>query len=282
MRQNKLPVVSVIIPTRNSLRTIEQNLKSIKAQTYPKKEIIVVDQESKDGTIGIAKKYADHILTAKADVFYSAPPVSRNIGARASKGKYLLHMDSDMQLTPGILKECVDLLENNPDVLALKIHEKDIGEGFWSQAKMLERKCYVGYDAIEAARFIRRDIFFKLGGYDESLRSAEDWDMSERIRKIGQIGVAKSIINHHLGRMRYFYQVKKKFDYGLTLESMLQKHRFTMSRNLRMVFRSAYFKNWRLFIKNPLATIGFIILRTSELIAYAAGMIWARLNKIKI
>lgn len=275
-------MVSVIIPTRNSIRTIEIAIKSFLKQTYPNKEFIVVDQESKDGTVEIAKKYGAKVLTAKADVFYSAPPVSRNIGSKASKGKYLLHMDSDMELSPGLLEECVEIMQANPKVLGLKIHEKDIGEGFWSQAKMLERRCYVGYDAIEAARFIRRDIFFQLGGYDESLRSAEDWDMSQRIAALGQISAAKSIIHHHVGRMRFFYQVKKKFDYGLTLESMLQKHKFTMSKNLQMVFRSAYLKNWKLFIQNPLAAVGFLILRTSELSAYVAGLFWARTRKIKV
>lgn len=206
---NIKPLVSIIIPTRNSSRTIEAALESIKKQSYPNIEIIVIDQQSIDSTLSVVKKYTKKINTTEGDKFYSAPPVSRNIGSRNSKGKYLLHMDSDMELSKNVISEAVDTFEKNPEILALKIHEKDKGMGFWSRAKMLERKFYVGYDPIEAARFIRRDIYFKLNGYDEQLRSGEDWDLSQRIGKIGKITDIKSFIYHNLGRMTYFYQVKK-------------------------------------------------------------------------
>lgn len=279
---SSLPLVSVIIPTRNSIKTIELSLKSIHRQTYRSKEIIVVDQESTDGTIEVAKKYADKVLTAKADKFYSAPPISRNIGAKASYGKYLLHLDSDMEPEPTVLEQGVKIFESNPEILALKIHERDIGEGFWSRAKILERKCYIGYDAIEAARFIRRDVFFKLGGYDESLRSAEDWDMSKRIQQIGQIGVVSSFINHHLGKLKFFNQVKKKFNYGLTLDIFLKKHGFNLEKEFKMVFRIVYLSNIKLFLQDPIGTVGFIILRPAELIAYLSGLLWAKFTKIKV
>lgn len=281
-KKTLLPLVSVIIPTRNSIRTVELALKSVRNQTYPKREVIVVDQQSTDGTLEIAKKYANKVFTTRPDKFYSAPPVSRNLGAKHSKGKYLLHMDSDMELTPKVLEECVNIIENNSEILALKIHEQDIGEGFWSRAKILERKCYIGYDAIEAARFMRRSIFEKLGGYDERLRSSEDWDMSKRIQKEGAIGTIPSFIKHHLGKLKYFNQVKKKFNYGLTLDIVLKKHGFNFKKEFQMVFRIVYFKNILLFLKNPLDTLGFLILRSSELFAYLSGLMWAKIKKIEL
>lgn len=278
----KKPLVSVIIPTRNSKRTIELVLKSIKSQTYPNIESIVVDQHSSDGTIEVAKKYAKRVLFTKPDKFYSAPPVSRNLGARKSQGKYIYHIDSDMELGPTVVEECVKLMEKDPKIKAIKIHERDKGAGFWSRAKALERKFYVGYGAIEAARFLRRKIFFDLGGYDESLRSSEDWDMSQRIAKISKIGTIRPFITHHLGRMSYFYQIKKKFGYGLTLERIIKKHKISAKQQLALIFRSTYFKNWKLFVKDPVGSLGFLILRTSEIGAYIAGMVWARIAKIKL
>ncbi|EKD90383.1 MAG: beta-1,3-galactosyltransferase [uncultured bacterium] len=280
-KASKLPLVSVIIPTRNSIRTIEEALKSIKSQTYPKIEIIIVDQFSSDNTLNIAKKFTNKIYKIKGDKFYSAPPVSRNLGAKNSKGKYLLHMDSDMQLSKKVVEECVNKLERNSNLLALKIHEEDIGTGFWSRAKMLERKFYVGFDLIEAARFIRRNVFLKLNGYDEQLRSGEDWDLSQRIEKIGKISDIENKIVHNLGKMNYIYQVKKKFNYGLTLNQILKKHNFTPSKDIAMIFRSTYFKNPKLFITDPIGTLGFIILRPSELIAYLIGIFWAKFFKTK-
>jgi glycosyltransferase, family 2 len=61
MQQNKSPLVSVIIPTYNSARTLETTLKSVKDQTYPNIEMIVVDNQSKDTTRQIAEKYADAV-----------------------------------------------------------------------------------------------------------------------------------------------------------------------------------------------------------------------------
>lgn len=280
--KNKLPLVSVIIPTRNSKRTIETSLKSVKKQTYQNIELIVVDQESADGTLDIAKKYTQKIYTNHPDKFYSAPPVSRNMGVKHSKGKYLLHMDSDMELTPKVIEEAVAVFKNNPQILALKIHEKDVGNGFWSRAKMLERKCYIGYDAIEAARFFRRDIFLKLKGYDEKLRSSEDWDMSKRVQKVGQISEIQAHINHHLGNLKYFNQVKKKFNYGLTLDFFLKKHGFDFKKEFKFVFRIVYLKNIKLFLSDPIGTVGFLILRPSELAAYLAGLTYAKIKKVKI
>ena len=59
MQQNKSPLVSVIIPTYNSARTLETTLKSVKDQTYPNIEMIVVDIQSKDTTRQIAEKLWD-------------------------------------------------------------------------------------------------------------------------------------------------------------------------------------------------------------------------------
>ncbi len=278
------PLVSVIIPTRNSIRTIETCLKAIKKQKYENLEIIVVDQESEDGTQQIAKKYTNKVLVTKGDKFYSAPPVSRNMGAKISHGKYLLHIDSDMELTPLIISKGVEIFESNPDILGLKIHEKDIGEGFWSRAKLLERKCYIGYDAIEAARFFRREIFFSLGGYDENLRSSEDWDMSKRVNAMGKIDSIPMpfFTKHHLGKLKYFAQIKKKFNYGLTLNTFLKKHGFNLKKEFKMVFRIVYFRNILLFLKDPIGTLGFLILRPSELAAYFTGLIWSKIRKVKL
>lgn len=284
MNRKKIPLVSIIIPTRNSEKTIGISLRAIKNQTYSNLEIIVVDQQSQDKTLPIAKKYTSKIFTTHADKFYSAPPISRNLGAKNSKGKYLLHIDSDMELTPKVISEGVKIFENNLEILALKIHEKDIGSGFWSNAKMLERKCYIGYDAIEAARFFRREVFFRLGGYDENLRSSEDWDMSKRVNAVGQIDSIQLpfITKHHLGKLSYFAQVRKKFNYGLTLDLLFKKHGFKFKKEFHLVFRVVYLRNLKLFIQDPVGTLGFLILRPSELAAYFAGLTWSKIKRVNL
>jgi len=89
-----LPLVSFIIPALNSSRTIDRCLNSIVSQRYPRLEVIVVDNGSKDETLNIASKYADVILERpKGTVGYL-----RQEGVQASKGEILGIFDSDIYL----------------------------------------------------------------------------------------------------------------------------------------------------------------------------------------
>ena len=80
------PLVSVIIPTRNSEGTIEICLKSINNQTYRNVEVIVVDNNSQDRTKEIAQKYVDR-------VYNKAPerPTQRNFGSEKGGDEYLFY-----------------------------------------------------------------------------------------------------------------------------------------------------------------------------------------------
>ena len=71
-----------------------------------------------------------------------------------------------MILQPGVVREAVEQVEG---ASAVVVPEVSIGEGFWSRVKALERSCYLGDDTIEAARYVRRDVFERIGGYDEEI-----------------------------------------------------------------------------------------------------------------
>ena len=127
----KSPLVSVIVPCKNSSQFIAQCLESIKNQTYKNIEIIVVDNNSTDNTKEIARKYTKL-------VFNKGPERStqRNFGAKESKGEYLLFIDSDMILTRKVVEECVGKIDQSAK--AIIIPEISIGEGFWIDAGKLE------------------------------------------------------------------------------------------------------------------------------------------------
>lgn len=214
------PLVSVIIPTKNSARTLEKCLESIKNQTYKNLEIIVVDNNSTDNTKEIARRFTDKIFN-----FGPERSVQRNFGAKESKGKYLLIHDSDIYFHLDSVRECVELIENN-DCQAVILPEKSIGEGFWTKVKAFERSFYVGNDYIEAARFFDKDIYDKIGGYDELLTGPEDWDLTVRFRKAGyKICRTKNFLEHDEGRLSFFGSTKKKKYYAINMfEKYAQKH----------------------------------------------------------
>ena len=186
-------LVSVIVPTRNSEKTMEMCLGSIRRQTYPNVEIVIVDAYSCDGTRKIAEKYDPRIVTSRA---YRSE--ARNIGVRESRGDFLLFVDSDMELGPSVVQGCVEKSEKHYD--ALVIPEVSSGTGFWAQCKALEKSCYLGDDTIEAARFFKRSVFQGIGGYDPELEAGEDWDLNQRIMKAGRrIGRTNTFIKHNEG-----------------------------------------------------------------------------------
>lgn len=258
-------MVSIIIPTYNSAVDIERCLHSARKQTHRRQEIIVVDNYSRDVTREIAKKYAEvytHGLERSNQ---------RNFGAAKAKGDFLLFIDSDMELMPEVIKECLnEALSRNID--AIVIPEVSVGEGFWARCKALERSCYLNDSLIEAPRFFKRETFLKFNGYDESLVGPEDWDLPLRMKKAGfSFSRVKTLIIHHEGRLTLWRTVRKKYLYGFTFSRYIKKHKKEAVRQI--LFRTSFLRNYKLLLRNPLLTLGFIVMKSCEFIAGASGMI---------
>lgn len=266
----KLPLVSVIVPTRNSAGTLATCLESIRKQSYPKIEPIVVDNFSTDSTCGIATSFAAR--------FYRTGPersAQRNEGARQSKGVYLTFIDSDMELQPRVIEDCVRKADEG--YTAIIIPEISKGEGFWSRCRSLEKLCYIGDDDIEAARFFRRDVFFQHGGYDERIAGGgEDWDLPQRIRnRGGKVARIEARILHNEGRLELGTCLAKKYYYGKTIGIYRKKHPELARRQLWPV-RPALIRNWRLFLLDPLHGCGLVILKGAEFTAGGFGYLTSR------
>ena len=271
---NQQELVSIVIPTRNSSKYLEVVLESIRNQTYRNIEIIVVDNNSTDNTKEIARKYTDK-------VYNKGPERSsqKNFGAKMAKGKYILFLDSDCELTKNVVAECVDLCEKKYDGIMIPMEHKT--SGFWGMSKKLERKCYIGDDDLEAPWFLKRSIFFKVNGFDENLIAAEDWDLARKLKEKGYcLGRNKSYMYHNLGKLDFFREIRKKYYYGKNFINYLNKRPKGISKQLPF-FRKAYLKKWKLLLSHPLYTFGFMFLKLCESIAVLAGILTAEKNIIK-
>jgi glycosyltransferase involved in cell wall biosynthesis len=261
-------LVSVIVPTRNSSRTIEACLKSIRAQLYQPVELVVVDNKSTDQTLEIAGRHADVIET-----FGPERSAQRNRGARLSAGGYLLFIDSDMTLSPRVVGDCVDAVRLK-GARAVVIPEVSIGEGFLARCRALERSSYSGDDTVEAARFFPRAVFEASGGFDENLTGPEDWDLSMRIAGGRRLPRAASHISHDEGRLRLGAVLLKKRYYAASSLTYWRKHGRSTIRQANLVFRPAFLRNWRHFLRHPMLTAGVLSLKSME----AAALIWGLLE----
>lgn len=257
------PLVTVIIPTKNSSKTLFPCLESVKNQDYKNIEIIVVDNFSTDNTLEIAKEYTNKVYT-----FSPERSSQINYGVQNSAGKYIYRVDSDFLLEPQIITEAVSAAELN-DYAAILIHNtSDPSVSFWAKVRKFERDMYDSDDLNVAVRFIRKDAFLSVGGFDSRLVWGEDYDLHNRIiekYKIGRIR-AKEL---HLGEYKSISQIARvNYYYGKTAALFLEKNR---SKGLRQInpIRRTYIKHYKKFFSHPHLAVGFIVY---QVVRYSSGI----------
>ncbi len=261
VNSKKQPLVSVIVPTKNSSEFLAACLQSVKAQTYKHIELIVVDNFSRDDTLAIAKKYADQS--------YQKGPercAQRNYGASKSKGVYIVFIDSDMELSPTVVADCVSAITTK-SAAGVIIPEESFGNGFWAQCKKLEKSFYIGVDWIEAARFFAKKTFVSAGQYNQSLISGEDWDLSNRIKQSGPLARIQGKIYHNEGSPTLRSLVNKKSFYAAKMHDYITANPKTNARkeSLRVVHRfGLYLSHPIKLFRNPLCGLGMLFMKMCE------------------
>jgi glycosyltransferase involved in cell wall biosynthesis len=178
------PLVSVVITTKNEEKNIRNCLKSIKLQTWPNIEVIVVDNNSTDRTQAVAAYYTDKVFTKGPE-----RSAQRNFGmVEMAKGVYVIYIDADMILSPILIESCVGHMRK-ADAVALHVPEIVLGKNYFSRVRRFERSFYDG-TSIDGARFFHRESFIRVGGFDERLfakGSGEDWDIDKLMKQLGRI-----------------------------------------------------------------------------------------------
>jgi glycosyltransferase involved in cell wall biosynthesis len=185
------PTVSVILPTYNPGISIRDAVQSILCQKVGLELIVVDDGSSVDVSALIGPDVKKVKMIRQANKGVSA---ARNSGVREAQGFYLSFLDDDDTWTPTALKERIKCIEDYPGaagVISVPISYNssgqlspriEIGDLEIGQSKILQRWEYcrlqqkMGYFLIQGS-LIRRDIFHKVGGFDEELFSSEDQDL---------------------------------------------------------------------------------------------------------
>jgi len=216
-------LVSIVIPTRNEERNIEDCLKSIEEQSYPRDsvEVLVVDKDSPDKTREIAGQYADRVYNIE-DYKGDARSYQRNFGVKKAQGNYVIILDADMRLGDRLLEQCIKKINSDPSLIGLYIPELIVGDSYWCEVRRFERSFY-NATVVDAFRFIRREDFLAVGGFDENLFAAEDWDLDKRIKERGRIGIIDEPLFHDEGEFKIWDYVKKKAYYSQNFDKYFEK-----------------------------------------------------------
>jgi len=127
---------SIIVPAYNSQNTLEECLKAIRASHFKDFELIATDDGSSDGTLSIARKFADKVIEHKSNLGRSK---ARNAGIRSSQGDILVFVDSDVVIRPDSIEKIVRYFSEHPDVDGLSglLSKEHPHKNFFSQYKNL-------------------------------------------------------------------------------------------------------------------------------------------------
>ena len=149
-------LVSVTIPTFNSEKTLEKTLEKVKNQTYKNIEIIIIDSYSKDKTLEIARKFNVKIVMCKGKLLEA-----RIVGAKKSKGAYVLLLDSDQILEKTSIERAVEKMK---DYDYLWFYERSYNkEKFLPSLYDADRILVQKYleEGVVLPRFFKRDLLLK-------------------------------------------------------------------------------------------------------------------------
>jgi glycosyltransferase involved in cell wall biosynthesis len=184
--------VSVIIPTKNRCALLRETLASVAAQTYPHWEAVVVDDGSTDGTVALVQSLMekDHrVRYIRREHRPKGAPACRNIGAAAAQGKYVIFLDGDDLLASWCLEKRVEVMQLNSGVdfaiFQTKIFHNTVGDN--------DLLFNLPTEENDLDRFIRGDTVWqtagpiwlksslkRIGQWDESARSWQDWEFHVR------------------------------------------------------------------------------------------------------
>ena len=232
--KNNLPLVSTIIPCRNEEKFIGMCLDSIIANDYPKDrlEVLVVDGMSEDGTKKIIEIYEKQYQYIN---FLENPkkitPFAFNIGIKNSKGEVIMIMGAHTAYEKDYISKCIKYLrEYDADniggiMLSLPRNDSLIGKAI---AIALSNKFCVGSsrfrtgtkDVIEVDTVFggcyKREVFDKIGLFNEELVSTQDMEFNLRLKKAGgKIILHPEIISYYYTRSDFKSYCKNNFRNGM-------------------------------------------------------------------
>jgi glycosyltransferase involved in cell wall biosynthesis len=205
-----MKLVSIITPSYNQAKYLEQTILSVLGQDYPNIEYIVIDGGSTDDSEQVIRKYMDRLAywISEKD---SGQAEAINKGFRRARGEIVAWLNSDDYYLPNIVSSVVKAFEENPDVvmaygdmLAVDENGRTINALKYKQLSLQDLLCFqiIGQPSV----FIRRTVLEKTGGLDTTFHYLLDHHLWIRIAQQGKI----LHVNQTWSAARYHAEAKNR------------------------------------------------------------------------
>ncbi len=243
------PRLSVVTPSLNQGRFLEQTIRSVLLQGYPELEYVIIDGGSTDASVEVIRKYEDHLAywTSEPDRGQSH---AVNKGFAKTTGQIMCWLNSDDFYMPGALGAVAESLADGGGNLAVVGHALKVGadgrlicklEGRYEDLARLLR-FWRGYQMHQSSIFWRREVFEQVGFLDESQRLIMDFDYWVRIaRRFGFTNIDQTLScdTYHAaaktgdGYAEYHRELRRQASrfWGTPLSATYWRLRFSMTRH---------------------------------------------------
>ncbi|HEV8539692.1 MAG TPA: glycosyltransferase family A protein [Nitrospiraceae bacterium] len=220
--------VSVVIPLYNAVEVIAETIRSVLAQTWLDREILVIDDGSTDGSTDVVATFGDRVRYYRFD--NAGVAKSRNRGIALSQGQYVALMDHDDLWDPTKLEKQVQVLQSRPEVGLVYtgiVHlerngrpRKKFSTGPSSRFYQLFVK---GFGPTPSAAMLRRSVIDQAGGFDERFASAglDDHEFWPRVAQHCEIALIDEPLTYH--RHRELKPPQVELSHRLLLNGLLME-----------------------------------------------------------
>jgi len=213
------PLVSIVIPTLNSGKTVRGTLESLSILDYENFEIIVVDGKSTDNTLEIVKEYQSRYNIRIVIEEKRGRGVAYNRGILEGKGKYIAFLDSDAKLgSKGWVKNAVKMMEENEKVGVVFTKVFAPPDSKYIQ-KSIDTFLCKGYTTANGAIY-RRDAVIKVGGFNEKMNYMQEDELLYKLTKAGyefRVNYEDKIYHYHRQSVRSYIKQNSEAAVGARL-----------------------------------------------------------------
>jgi len=206
------PLISVVMPVHNTLPFLNESIKSILEQTFSDFEFVILDDASTDGSVKLLREWAGRDQRIHLHESKKRLGLARSSNAVVTKAcaPIVARMDADDVAHPDRLRRQWNIFESRPDIAVVGTLCNGI-DASGSEVRPRDRwrlvRCSMYIPFPHGSAMFRREVFDRVGGYDEASAGGEDQDLFLRMAACGRVVTLPDLLysyRYHSGNATLF------------------------------------------------------------------------------